>query len=234
MDGITMGGGAGISINGNYRIATERLIFAMPETGIGFFPDVGGTYFLSHCPDNIGIYLGLTGAKLNAAEANQLGFVDYIIPHTSITKLIENLKSSSIYIPNVLKQYSLKQFIFDDAPVLKYRDEIKVCFSAQTIEEVIENLNKQGSTWGKEVIKTLLQKSPTSLKVTLKQLHLGKHMNFASCMKLEYRLAKNFLNKSDFYEGIRAAIIDKDQKPQWHPISLKEVDKSIIESYFSH
>jgi len=194
LNGISMGGGLGISLHGNIRIAFNNLVLAMPETGIGFFPDVGATWFLSRCKNHIGIYMGLTSARLNAAESLYAGLIDQIIgtPPT-------------------------------DNHLITHEETITRCFQYDSVEDILTALQQEKTPWATEIYDTLLKKSPTSLKYTLAALIKAKTLDFEGCMALEYNLACIFVEGHDFYEGIRAAVIDKDQHPQWKPKTLLEI-----------
>lgn len=199
INGITMGGGLGISIHGSLRVAVNNLILAMPETGIGFFPDIGSTYFLSRCPGQIGIYLGLTGARLNATEALYAGFIDEIIGEPPIINHLETNYNT-----------------------------IHQAFQYNTIEEILGALLKTNNTWSTQIHDLILTKSPTSLKITLRALRKATTLDFNSCMAMEYKIACYCIENHDFFEGIRAAVIDKDKQPRWNPATLAEVDEKSL------
>lgn len=199
INGITMGGGLGISIHGTLRIAVNNLILAMPETGIGFFPDIGATYFLSRCPGQIGTYLGLTGARLNATEALYAGLIDEIIGEPPVMNHLET-----------------------------YRHIIDQCFQYHTVEEILEALFATNNPWAKQIHDVLQTKSPTSLKITLRALRKACTQDFHSCMEMEYQIARYCLENHDFFEGIRAAVIDKDKHPRWNPSTLDAVDEESL------
>lgn len=236
LDGITMGGGVGVSLHGSHRIATERFMFAMPETGIGFFPDIGGSYLLSRCPGQTGTYLGLTGARVKAADAFYLGLVNHCIPSNQKPELLDALFSAKLgdahhtSISAIIEKHAVA---IEPAPLAEQRHLIDECFSFNSPEEIISVLQNKSPDWCAQTVKTLLSKSPTSLKVTLQQLRQGVQMDFDQCMQMEYRLALRFLANHDFYEGVRAIIIDKDQKPQWQPATLAEVKQNEVDSYFA-
>jgi enoyl-CoA hydratase len=236
LNGLTMGGGAGVSINGSYRIATEKLTFAMPETGIGFFTDVGASYFLSRCPGKIGWYLGLTGATISAVDAYQLGLVDQVISSTYLANLMEILIQQNWSanwqeaITALLAPWTLAG---TTAQLIQHREIIDRCFSQTSLEAIIAALNKQSDAWSKQTLQVLRTRSPTSLKVVLAQLNRGAQLDFNACMQMEHRIAKRFLSIADFYEGIRAAVIDKDRTPKWQPASLAEVDEQLVKSFFA-
>ena len=186
LDGLTMGGGAGISLHGKITIASDHFRFAMPETGIGFFPDVGSSFFLSRLPYHMGIYLGLTGAVLNAEEALYL-------------KLITH-KSHDFTQENHLNYY---------------QDIINSCFKFKSIPDIINALDTQKNNFCTDILALLKTKSPTSLDLTLQLLNQAPSLDFEACIDLEYQLACQCAESEDFQEGIRAAVIDKDKNPQW-------------------
>ncbi|TGZ40673.1 3-hydroxyisobutyryl-CoA hydrolase, mitochondrial [Temnothorax longispinosus] len=213
INGITMGGGVGLSVHGKYRIATEKTLFAMPETAIGLFPDVGATYFLSRLKGRLGIYLGLTGHRLK----ENCGFKTEID-----SQKIEPILNK--YQPKLNHEFSL-------AP---HMSKIETCFSAPSVEEIIERLKKDNSDWAQKNVEVLLKMSPSSLKVTKKAIDEGKGKSLADCLKIEYRLACTALTRDgDFYEGVRALLIDKDQKPVWKPISLADVTDEYVNKRFA-
>jgi enoyl-CoA hydratase len=199
LDGLTMGGGAGVSLHGKLRIATDKFIFAMPETGIGYFPDVGTSYILSRLPHEIGVYLGLTSTRINATEANFIGLID-----------IDTTNGSQ------------------DNSLQHHTSLIASHFKFNTAEEIFESLSNDKQNWSQQTLAILKQKSPTSLTLTLKLLRQAKLLAFDQCIALEYKLACYFCESHDFYEGIRAAVIDKDRNPKWNPNSLDKVDPAIL------
>lgn len=234
LDGITMGGGAGISLHGSHRVATEKLVFAMPETGIGFHPDVGASYFLSRLPNEIGTYLGLTGARIPYNDCLELGLVDHVIPSDSTDQLIEVLTES--FLPNKIAVTEvIKQFEVDvpSSSLLEHAAEIQKQFSKNSVEDILRSLLDSSSEWSKDTAEILRKKSPTSLKVTLEELRQAFNLDFDECMKNEYRLTMRFVEGADFFEGIRAVLIDKDQNPRWKPATLQEVTSKDIARYFA-
>lgn len=236
LDGITMGGGVGISIHGSHRVATGNLIFAMPETGIGFFPDVGGTYFLPGLPGRTGFYLGLTGARLTSDDCVALGLTQHKVPHASLSDLVQAIADYAFDDnPRASVTRAIEQFQVPSqaSPVMEQKEAIDRCFSEDTMEAIMHALRQSTSALCNEAAHTLLKKSPTSLKVTLRALQEGQYLDFDACMRQEYRLACHFLQSHDFLEGIRAVIIDKDQRPVWYPASLEEVTENEVETYFS-
>lgn len=235
LDGITMGGGVGVSIHGSHRVVTEHFLFAMPETGIGFFPDIGSSYFLSRCPGEIGTYLGLTGSRLNAAEAIYAEIADHFVSSNHQAELLSRLAKTRLgkdpftSITDILAHYS----VTPETPRLAvYREAIDECFCFDSIEEMITALQAHSREWNLETLNELLKKSPTSLKVSLAALRKGLTLDFDLCMQMEFRLCQHFLHHHDFYEGVRAALIDRDNRPIWQPKKLDDVSEETINSYF--
>jgi enoyl-CoA hydratase/carnithine racemase len=241
VDGIAMGGGAGISVNGAYRIATERTLFAMPETGIGLFPDVGATRFLNRCPGRIGRYLGLTGARLGAADTLYCRFATHFISQERIEALLEALAEIAWEEGREFEQVEalLVAFAADPGPppIAALRPEIDESFAADEIDAVLDALaaGAPGAAegWAAATRADLQKKSPTSLKVTLRQLATGRGFDLEEALALEYRLTQHFMAAHDFYEGVRALLVDKDQMPHWRPATLAEVDDATVDSYFA-
>jgi enoyl-CoA hydratase len=235
LDGITMGGGAGISIHGSHRIATERLLFAMPETGIGFFPDIGGTYFLPRLPGKLGYYLGLIGARINSDDCTALGITQCKIEVTAVTEFILTLVNEDLglnpkeAVSQLLRHFSLPV----KSPLMTTSTELDNCFAADSIESIIDCLAQSAEPLCQEAYHAILKKSPTSLKVTLQALMQGSLLDFDACMQQEYRLTSHFILGHDFREGIRAVIIDKDQSPVWQPASLNGVYEKDVQNYFT-
>jgi len=243
IDGITMGGGAGVSVNGAYRIATERTMLAMPETGIGLFPDVGATRFLNLAPGHVGRYLALTGARLGPADARYCGFATHFVPKERVPLLVEALGymawragAESAQVEEVLAAFDTDP---GEPPIALRRAAIDRSFAGDTVEAVLDALlleAKEGGSddeWAAETRAGLLTKSPTSLKVTLRQLTIGQGYDIEAALALEYRLTQHFMRGHDFYEGVRAALIDKDQRPHWDPATLAEVTGGIVDGYFA-
>ena len=243
IDGITMGGGAGISVNGAYRIATERTLFAMPETAIGLFPDVGATRFLNRCPGNVGRYLGLTGARLGAADALYCGFATHFVPHDRVAELVDEFRQIVWEAGGARGRIdaTLARFARDPgpAPLAALQPAIDRCFAGESVVVVLDTLAARATAggahagWAAETRTGLLTRSPTSLKITLRQLMIGRNYDLEAALALEYRLTQHVMADHDFYEGVRAMLIDKDQDPRWRPATLVEVSDDIVKSYFA-
>ncbi|ERL84686.1 hypothetical protein D910_02113 [Dendroctonus ponderosae] len=228
IDGIVMGGGVGLSVHGQYRIATEKTLFAMPETQIGLFPDVGG----SQLAGRLGWYLALTGVRLKGVDVLKAGVATHFTDSTNLKKLEEELLKASN--ENDIKLVVNKFHVDDKSEfaLAPFREKIDYCFSAPTVEEIYSRLEKDGSKWAEDTIKLLNKMSPTSLKITFKELELGKQLNLINCLQMEYRLAVNCVDGHDFREGVRALLIDKDQNPQWVPAKLEDVTSEIVDKHF--
>jgi enoyl-CoA hydratase/carnithine racemase len=236
MDGIVMGGGVGVSVHGSHRIATEKTLFAMPESGIGLFPDVGGTYFLPRCPGEIGMYLGLTGARLKAADSLYAGVATHFVSVQDLDNLENSLASMSFSAnPHSDVDQMIAVFAGDagEASLSANQAALDTHFAFDTVEEILASLDAEGNEFAAKNAVSLRAKSPTSMKVTCRQIREGASRNFDDCMKLEWRLVNRIINGVDFYEGTRAVVIDKDQSPVWSPASLGDVSQADIEAYFA-
>jgi len=230
IDGITMGGGVGLSVHGGYRIATERTLIAMPETGIGLFPDVGTSYVLPRLPGEIGTYLALTGARVKTADALALGLATHVVPHEYIADLTAALiTNSERSVDDLVADYSIDS---GTPELLTHRAVIDACFGFDRAEDILSALDEDGGPFAAEAAATIRAMSPTSVKLSLKEMRRGRTLDFDSCLRMEYRLGQSVLAGHDFYEGVRAQLVDKDRNPKWYPASLDAVDDSAIDSLF--
>ncbi|WP_293676599.1 enoyl-CoA hydratase/isomerase family protein, partial [uncultured Phenylobacterium sp.] len=231
MDGITMGGGVGLSRPCRFRVATERTTFAMPESGIGLFPDVGGGWYLSRMPDHLGLWLALTGARIKAADCELLGIAtDYV----ESAKLPE-LKAAILAAPERTETL-LTEFEGDAGrPTLaEHQDEIARLFSGESLEAIIAALKGAGTDWANEQLKVLATKSPTTMKVSLRQLARGARCaTFAENMAMEYRIGARIVQSHDFIEGVRAVIVEKDNAPKWSPATPEGVTAAQLDGIFA-
>ncbi|XP_035221255.1 3-hydroxyisobutyryl-CoA hydrolase, mitochondrial-like [Stegodyphus dumicola] len=238
IDGITMGGGIGISVHGAYRVCTERTVCAMPEAAIGFFPDVGGSYFLPRLPGKIGLFLALTGYRLQGRDVFKAGIATHFVDTTSLKDLerdllrLENPSLSDI--DRILLKFQQQCEIdykkeFALKPVM---GKMNTVFEAESVESVMEALKKEGSEWSRKQHETMRKLSPTSLKVAFQQLKRGANLTLQDCLKMEYRLCQRFMQNNDFHEGVRAVLIDKDNSPKWNPATLEDVTEKQVNSYF--
>ncbi len=230
VNGIVMGGGVGLSVHGSHRIAGENYSFAMPETGIGLFPDVGGSFFLPRLSFEAGTYLALTGNRIKAADAIFLGTATNFIRSENFSYLINDLSKDQNDPKNVIEKYSVEPGKSEFKEISLFCNKI---FKADTVEKIIENLTEENSDLSKKILSTIEQKSPTSLKVALRSLRLGKNISFEDCMQMEFRMVNKVMNDHDFYEGVRALIIDKDNNPSWKPSSISEVEENFVDKFFS-
>ncbi|MFN3585016.1 enoyl-CoA hydratase/isomerase family protein [Phenylobacterium sp.] len=231
MDGVTMGGGVGLSRPCRFRVATERTTFAMPETGIGLFPDVGGGWYLSRMPDHIGLWLALTGARLKAADCELLGLAtDYVD-----SARVAELKAGIVADPGATE--TLLTELEGDAgrpPLAAHQDEIGRLFAQDSVEAVLAALENAGTDWAAEQLKVMGTKSPQTMKVAFRQLQLGaKAATFAENMAMEYRIGARVVQRHDFIEGVRAVIVEKDNAPKWSPATLEGVTDDMLDAIFA-
>ncbi len=235
MDGIVMGGGVGISVYGSHRIVTERTRFAMPETGIGFFPDVGASWFLTRQDIEVGTYVALTGEPLTAADAILVGLADSLVSLDRLPALIEALSclqsgKSGEGVSSVIKAHSTKP---ESSKLEQNRKAIDRLFAFDTVEEILEALKGDSGVFAQQCLAVLSTKSPLSLNVTLRLLRLGRQSpSLEACLEREFAATVAVLASHDFYEGVRAAVIDKDRNPQWRPAALVDVTEADVAAYF--
>lgn len=241
MNGIVMGGGVGLSVGASHRIVTEKTKWSMPEMNIGFFPDVGASFFLNQMPVCIGRYLALTAKVIRADDTMYIGVADSHIESNEWETIKEKLLTQT------WSQASIHQDLdtfFDsnstrpiDTTELEANQEpINHHFQYDTIEEIVASLENEavdGNEWAALTLESILSKSPTSLKVTLQQLITGKDKSLTECLAMEKDMAIHFMDTPDFYEGVRAVLVDKDSSPKWHPNKLEALTESDIEYYFS-
>ncbi|MFF2654542.1 enoyl-CoA hydratase/isomerase family protein [Streptomyces sp. NPDC058045] len=229
MDGMVMGGGVGVSAHGGVRVVTERSRVAMPETGIGFVPDVGGTWLLSRAPGHLGTHLALTGAQAGAGDALLCGLADHHVPSAALPELVADLAARPLR--EALASHELPPPAGDLAD---RRHWIDACYDAPTVEEIVRRLEAYGDPAAKEAAETLLGRSPTMLKVTLAALRRARQLpTLESVLDQEYRVSCRALTAPDLVEGIRAQVIDKDRTPHWTPRTLPEVTEADVERYFA-
>jgi enoyl-CoA hydratase len=227
-DGITMGGGAGIWANASLRVGTGRTVFAMPEVFIGSIPDVGATQFLGRCPGRIGLYLALTGARIGAPDALYCGLATHFVPHDRLQELIEALAAGGA----VLEELSRFSGDAGPPPLKTMRAEIDRCFGATSVEAVVEELRATPSDWARQALAAMDRASPLSLKLTFRQLQGGAQLRLEEALALEYRLMMHIMAGNDFFEGVRALLVDKDRTPKWQFASLAEVPGAEVDRYF--
>jgi len=230
MDGITMGGGVGISLPCKFRIATENTRFAMPETSIGLFPDVGGGWYLPRLPGRVGEFMALTGARLDGAECHYLGLATHYVPQASLPELVERITTSP-RLNGAIGNFAVTP---PDAKIADNMPVIARCFASYRLEEVIGALKADESEWAATELATLGTKSPLSCKVSLRLMEEGAgRASFEDEMRAEYALAGRVVRTHDFHEGVRALLIDKDNQPQWDPATPEEVDQEMLDVLFA-
>jgi enoyl-CoA hydratase len=229
MDGIVMGGGVGVSAHGSVRIVTERSRIAMPETGIGFVPDVGGTYLLALASGELGTHLALTGARLGADDAMLCGLADHFVPSDDLPRLLKDLATQPVR--DVLPTYVRRP---PPGELADHRPWIDACYRADTVEEIVARLRGHGASPAASAADTLAAKSPTALKVTLAALRRARRLGpLERVLEQEYRISCAALASPDLVEGIRAQVIDKDRDPRWSPATLAEVTDAEVARYFA-
>jgi len=236
MDGIVMGGGVGLSAHSRHRVVTDRTKLAMPEVGLGFFPDVGGTWLLSHSPGEIGTYFGLTGQTMNGPDAVHAKFADAVVPSSKLPALRDALTkaapgTTSADIRKLIDGFSTGETA---GPVAAQQAKIDALFSHDRMEDIVAALQRDGSDFAQATLKTLNEKSPRGMVVTLKLLRLARtSKSLEECLVREYRAALEVFASDDFREGVRAAVIDKDRSPKWSPPRIEDVTPEMVAPYFA-
>jgi len=235
LNGIVMGGGVGISVHGKYRICTPNTVFAMPETGIGLIPDVGGAFFLPRLNGSLGMYLGLTGQRIKGRDCLHAGIATHSIDNEAIAEFETEILNNPEEVDTILTEFTVKSN-FDKDKAFALEENLKTInqiFSASSLEEIFSRLEGDGSEFCGKTLKTLKRASPRSLKVAFRQISEGKKLStLAECLNMEHRLVTRCCENDDFYEGVRALLIDRDNKPQWNPSSIEQVSDELVDSYF--
>lgn len=235
IDGIVMGGGVGVSVHGSHRVAGDRFSFAMPEVGIGFFPDVGATWFLPRMPGEIGTYCALTGERFGIADGVGAGIATHRVPSSRFPALIEGL-AGTVSVDAVLSAFAEPA---GQGPIMARRAVIDRLFAGDRVEAILEALDGEASStgsdaeWAGKTAALMRTKSPMSLKLALAQVRRGKDWDFETCMRAEFRIVSRIIHGHDFYEGVRAVIVDKDNNPRWQPATLAAVSEAEIERHFA-
>ena len=231
MDGITMGGGVGISQPAKFRVATGNTRFAMPETGIGLFPDVGGGWYLSRLPGHLGEYIALTGARLDSADCLALGLATHYLPAERLEQAKADIARDPQAIAAALDALSAAP---GEASILEHRADIDRLFAGGTLEEILAALAADPGLWAKEQLAILATKSPQAMKVSLHLVRQGRHMpSFEDEMRQEFAVASRVVQRPDFAEGVRAVIVDKDNAPRWQPTTPEGVTDHVINQIFA-
>ncbi|MCZ8377594.1 enoyl-CoA hydratase/isomerase family protein [Mycobacterium sp. CPCC 205372] len=229
MDGIVMGGGVGVSAHGDVRVVTDTTKMAMPEVGIGFIPDVGGTYLLSRAPGSLGLHAALTGAPFSGADAIAMGFADHYIPHDSLRAFTETLVADGV--EAALKAHTVEP---PASPLLEQREWIDECYAGDTIADIVAALRGYGAEPADKAADLIGGRSPVSLAVTLKAVRrAGELATLEDVLRQEYRTSCGSLRSHDLVEGIRAQLVDKDRNPKWSPPSIADVTEEDVDAYFA-
>lgn len=232
IDGIVMGGGVGISVHGSHRVVTENVLFAMPEVGIGFFPDVGGSAFLPHMPGEFGLYLALTGNRIRQGDCVASGFATHAIPADDKAAIRAKLIETGDPDQALAGRAGGKDFETSAGT----RRMIANCFGGNTLDECLSRLAfaaKQNDEAATAILKTIASRSPTSLQVTFRQIRDGKALTMDDCMRMEFRIVSRMLEGHDLFEGIRATLINKGDRPQWQPGDLSALKPETVDYYFA-
>jgi enoyl-CoA hydratase/carnithine racemase len=235
IDGLVMGGGVGVSMHGAFRVAGDRFRFAMPEVGIGFFPDAGGTYLLPRLPGKAGTYLALTGNRVDAGDAIALGLATERVPSAAFPALTDAL-AGGLDVRGTIAAFS----VASEPPKLGFHQAvIDRVFSADTVEEILVRLDQETGGIGDDAIfardtaATMRGKAPLSLKIALEQMKRGLSLDFANAMRTEFRIVARVVQGHDFFEGIRAVVVDKDNAPRWNPATLDAVSEAMVARHFA-
>lgn len=236
MDGVTMGGGVGLSVHGSHRIATERTLFAMPETGIGLFPDVGGGWFLPRLRGELGVWLALTGARLKGVDVAAARVATHFLPSELIPNLKTQIKTADFSAGAAEMLGEILSSLTHTIPAGSFEaniETINACFAHDSAEDIIEALRADGGEWAQSQLDVLASKSPETVKVALRQLREGaKCATFEDNMAMEFRIGSRKVHSPDFIEGVRAVIIDKDHAPIWSPSTLEDVTEAHVAGFF--
>ena len=235
IDGIVMGGGVGISVHGSHRVAFDRYSFAMPEVSIGFFPDVGATWFLARMPGELGTFCALTGERFNAADGVAAGLATHRVPSARYGALVDGL-TGTVSVDAVLAAFAEPA---GEGAVMARRAAIDRLFAGNKVEAILAALDREAASgsadaeWAGKTAALMRTKSPLSLKVALAQVRLGATCDFATCMRTEFRIVSRIVYGHDFYEGVRAVIVDKDNQPLWQPAALADVSDAEVARHFA-
>ncbi len=232
IDGICMGGGVGLSAHAPYRVGSEKTLFAMPEVGIGFFPDVGGTHMLARFPGQTGAHVAMTGGRLKTADCLYVGFLTHVVPSAKMTELLEALTGVDDPAP------VLARFHEDPgtAPLAARREAIDRLFTGDDAAAILARLTAEegaDTEWAKATAAEISSKSPTSVAIALHQVRIGGSLSFEDCMRTEFRIVSHILAGNDFYEGVRSVLIDRDGKPIWRPATFAELDRAAVLAHFT-
>lgn len=226
IDGLSMGGGLGVSIHGSHRVVTEHATMAMPETAIALFPDIGATFFMPRLPGETGMFLALTGARVSPGDALHTGLATHVVPRAGLAALTRALAREGIAALAAHAVPPPESLLAADRPA------IDRCFAGPSVPAIIAALEAEGTAWASATLATLAQMSPTSLTVTFEALRRGATMSLADCLATELRLTRGMTRHPDFIEGVRAQVVDKTRDARWTPPTLAEVDPADIAALF--
>lgn len=232
VDGIVMGGGVGVSMHGSHRVAGDKFVFAMPEVGIGYFPDVGATWMLPRLPGQLGTYCALTGERVGVDDAVRVGIATHRVSSGVRPQLLEALCGDSS-VDAILASFAEPA---GEGPMTSRQATIDRIFAADTVEEILGRLDEErglDGEWAKATAATIRAKAPRSLKIALAQMRRGRDWTFEECMQAEFRIVSRVLYGEDLYEGVRALIVEKDNRPRWCPASVSEVNEAEVERHFA-
>lgn len=235
VDGIVMGGGAGLAMHCRHRIGTENILFAMPEVGIGLFPDIGASFFLQRCPGLLGLFLALTGTRLRIADCCYARLIDYYVPSNQLVEVVQALCTSDLPIDandtlaHLIESFSVTP---DSAPLQTHQFLIDGVFSQDSVEDMLSILKRDDGQWTQVIVEHLIQKSPLSLAVTCQAMKRVQGESLSVCLQQDFILGQSFIHGHDLYEGIRAVLIDKDMKPKWQPAQLSDCTNEMVDAYF--
>ena len=228
MSGIVMGGGCGISVHGRHRVVTDTTVLAMPECKIGLFPDIAGSHFLARCPGHFGLYLGLTGAKVGGADAVRLGLADHYVPAARLDELIAGLRTTS----SVEEVVSSVQ---TDLPPsqLPASAAVSAAFGLPSVSQIIQTLKGEPADWAGDALRAMETACPFSLQLTFRAVREAGNKSMRECLITDFRIAQRIMRKDDYFEGVRALIIDKDNAPRWDQARLADVQTEDIDACFA-
>jgi enoyl-CoA hydratase len=229
MSGIVMGGGCGISVHGSHRVVTETTQLAMPECRIGLFPDIGASYFLSRCPGKVGLYLGLTGARIGAADAIYLGLADYFIPNSRLSEIIPAFADGET-VAAALGALATPSSV---APISMFQEHIDAVFALDSVGDIIARLTSLPDAWARQAHSDITAACPLSLELTFRSIREARTKTLRECLVSDFRIAQRLMQRSDYFEGVRARIIDKDNGPRWAHTSVQDVPPEEVDACFA-
>jgi enoyl-CoA hydratase len=230
MSGIVMGGGCGISVHGSHRIVTETTKLAMPECRIGLFPDIGASFFLARCPGRLGLYLGLTGISIGAADALYLGLADYFIPTNRLPQIVSAINGGQTASQDMLGALAV---VPQTAPVSLLRKDIDDVFGLGCVRDILDALASSSAAWARDAYDSIRKACPLSLELTFRSIREAATKTLRECLISDFRIAQRLMKREDYFEGVRARIIDKDNQPRWTHDAVGAVDPAEVEACFA-